>query len=103
VEGQATVYRNVAPVWSQSVSSRGAPLLYALAALEPDHFRYSDHHRPGDAHVHFIGARLFGTRDRVPLQDGDRCEVRWEGLGKPLVNIVTMDRFEERRVVASPL
>jgi hypothetical protein len=103
MEGSATVYRNGTRVWSQPLSSNGAPLLYALAALEPDHFRYSDHHRPGDAHVHFIGARLFGPRENAPLQDGDRCEVSWDGLGKPLVHSVQIDPAEERRLVASPL
>jgi len=103
VEGSATVYRNDEPVWSKPLSSDGAPLLYALAALEPDHFRYSDHHRPGDAHVHFIGARLFGERQNAKLQDGDKCEVSWEGLGRPLMHSVKMDRGDEGRLVASPL
>jgi hypothetical protein len=103
VEGSAALYRDDSRVWSQTLSSQGAPLLYALAAAEPDHFRYSDHHRPGDAHVHFIGARLFSARENAPLQDGDRCEVTWEGLGKPLIHSVKMDRYEERRLVASPL
>jgi hypothetical protein len=103
VEGSVTVYRNDIRLWSQTLSSKGAPLLYALAAAEPDHFRYADHHRPGDAHVHFIGARLFGGRENATLQDGDRCEASWEGLGKPLVHSIQMDRFEEQRLVASPL
>jgi hypothetical protein len=103
VEGSAAVVRNKTRAWSQSLSSHEAPLLYALAAAEPDHFRYADHHRPGDAHVHFIGARLFGARESAPLQDGDQCEVSWQGLGKPLVHPVQVDRHEERRLVASPL
>jgi len=103
VEGTAAIYRNGAESWSQSLSSHDAPLLYALAAVEPDHFRYSDHHRPGDAHVHFIGSRLFGTRDSVELQDGDRCEVKWKGLGKPLLHTISVNGSEERRLVASPV
>ena len=68
VEGSVTVYRNNIRFWSQTLSSAGAPLLYALAAAEPDHFRYADHHRPGDAHVHFIGARLFSGRKNATLK-----------------------------------
>jgi hypothetical protein len=103
VEGWAAVYRNGSGKWAQKFSSQGAPLQYALASLEPDHFRYSDHHRPGDAHVHFIGARLFPTRENALLADGDTCEVKWEGLGKPLIHSVRKDQVEERRLVASPL
>lgn len=103
VEGSAAVYRGGARIWTQEYSSDGVPLLYALAALEPDHFRYSDHHRPGDAHIHFVGSRLFGDLADAPLEHGDTCEVAWSGLGKPLFYTIEKDYAEGRQLVASPL
>jgi hypothetical protein len=101
-EGLEMIYRNGSQSWQQTLSSRGAPILYALAALEPNHFRFADHHRPGDAHVLYIGAGLIGTRPAAKLQDGDRYEISWEGLGKPLMNpLVSLSQTEHP--ISSPL
>ena len=103
VEGSAALYRAGARIWEQKYSNQGAPLLYDLAAVEPDHFRFPDHHRPWDAHVHYIGARLFPERLSAPLSEADRSEVVWESLGRPLNNMLQPDRVEERRLVATAL
>jgi len=103
VEGLAALYRDGARIWEQKYSSQGAPLLYGLAALEPDHFRFADHHRAWDAHVHFIGARLFPEQVSAPLNEADQSEVVWEGLGRPLNNLLQPERREERRLVATAL
>jgi hypothetical protein len=103
VEGSAKLLRAGAKVWEHRYSSRGGPLLYALASLEPDHFAYADHHRPGDAHVHFIARRLFPGSPTTPIRPGDQVEVQWDGLGMALANPVQFDKKEERRIVATPL
>ncbi len=103
VDGHAKLIRNGNLSQEHGFSSQGGPLLYALAALEPEHFAYPDHHRAWDAHVHLTGERLFRNRGQVALQPGDRLEFSVDGLGLPCVLALEPERREERRLVAIPL
>jgi len=94
----ASLYRQGRQSGKHKYSSGGAPLLYGLAALEPDHFKFADHHRPWDAHIHFAGARLFSNRPVPPLKEADECEVHWEGLGRPPQNALHAERREEKTI-----
>jgi len=61
---------------------------HSLANLEDHYFKYPQFCISGDVHIHFFGTMKlsFGSRDK--LQDGDRIEVKFQGMGEPLVNYV---------------
>jgi hypothetical protein len=103
VEGRARVMRKRRQAWAETLSSAGAPLLLALAAIEPDHFESADFRQPGDAHVHFFGERFFGARQGTALKDGDEAVIEFENLGRALRNPIRMEQPEARRVAAVPL
>jgi hypothetical protein len=103
VEGCVRVIRKRRKVWEEMLTSAGAPLLLALAAIEPDHFESADYRQPGDAHVHFFGDRFFGAREGTTLKDGDEVVVEYENLGRALRNPIQMEQPAARRVAAVPL
>jgi hypothetical protein len=78
-------------------------MCHTLANLEHHHFKNPSHRRPGDAHLHFLGADAFSFRDAVRLQDGDEMVVAFEGFGRPLRNPLRIDRTPERLVMARAL
>ena len=86
VSGEVRVVRDEEPIWHKSIASGEANMAHSLANLEYHHFKYANHRVPGQAHVHFYGADAFSFGENVLLQDGDRMEVRWEGMGRTLRN-----------------
>ena len=65
---------------------------HTIANLEHHHFKYDQHRRPGDAHVHFLGADAFSFRDQLRLDAGDEMSISFTGFGRPLVNPIRIDR-----------
>jgi hypothetical protein len=76
---------------------------HSLANLEHHHFKHSAHRRPGDLHIHFLGADAFSFGQGVTLEDGDIMQVHFGALGRPLRNPVSFERSEETLVRALPL
>jgi hypothetical protein len=103
VEGRARVMRKRRKAWEETLSSGGAPLLLALAAIEPDHFESADYRQPGDAHIHFFGERFFRARHGTALRDGDEVVIEYQDLGRALRNPIQMEQPAARRVAAVPL
>jgi hypothetical protein len=66
-------------------------MCHALGNLEDHHFKYPQHRRPGDVHLHFFGtSRLsFGTRDWKFAAD-DEIDVEAPGFSPTLVNRVAL-------------
>lgn len=62
---------------------------HSLANLEDHHFKYPQHRRPGDIHLHFFGTSKlsFSTRN-WKFQDGDEIRIDAPGFSAPLVNPV---------------
>jgi hypothetical protein len=64
-------------------------MCHSLANLEDHHFKYPQHRRPGDVHVHFFGTSKLSFQHRDwRYEDGDLIEVAFDGLGAPLRNPV---------------
>jgi hypothetical protein len=91
VPGRVRIERGSETVWEAKLASGERAMSHLLANLEHHHFKYAQHRRPGDVHVHFFGAGHFSFRDRVQLQDGDVMEVSFTGFGRPLRNPVRLD------------
>jgi len=59
---------------------------HSLANLEYHHFKYAQHRRPGDVHLHFFGTATVSVADGIVTQAGDEFEIDLPALGAPLVN-----------------
>jgi hypothetical protein len=86
VEGAVTVERDHELVWSARIYTGAKNMSHTVANLEHHHFKYPEHRRTGDLHVHFYGADAFSFGEGVALQDGDEMAVSWPALGRALRN-----------------
>lgn len=84
--GRVAVYRGDSELWSSKIRSGEQNMCHSLANIEHHHFKYEQHRRPGDVHIHFFGADAFSFGCGLQLQDGDVMEVAFDGFGKPLRN-----------------
>ena len=64
-------------------------MCHSLANCEDHHFKYPQHRRPGDLHVHYFGTSQlsFSQRD-WSFEDGDVITIRSPQFGAPLINSV---------------
>lgn len=93
VTGTARVIREGRAAWTQPFLTGARRMNHALENLEYHHFKYTAFRRPGDVHIHFLGAAVLSWSDGFQTQAGDVFEVEAEGFGAPLRN---------RLVVAAP-
>ena len=103
VRGRITISRSQEVIWQASIASGDKNMCHSLANLEHHHFKYDQHRRPGDLHLHFFGADHFSFRDRIRLQEGDVMAVSFAGFGRPLRNSLSIDRTPEALVAARVL
>jgi len=86
VPGEIRIERGGQTLWQARIASGEQNMCHRLANLEHHHFKYDQHRRSGDVHLHFFGADHFSFRDRVPLAAGDVMEVSFSGFGRALRN-----------------
>ena len=103
VPGEVSIERTGQTRWSSPIRSGEEAMSHSLANLEHHHFKHSAHRRPGDLHIHFLGADAFSFGQGVTLEDGDIMQVHFGALGRPLRNPVSFERSEETLVRALPL
>ena len=101
--GTVRIERTGKTLWSQGFATGEKNMSHTLANLEHHHFKYPAHRRPGDAHVHFLGADVFSFSDGVVLQDGDVLELELAGFGRALRNPMRVDRSAPQFVAVAPL
>lgn len=103
VPGRVAIGRGGREVWSKPITSGEGEMCHSLRNIEHHHFKYDQHRRPGDVHVHYFGACALSYGDGVKLADGDVMEVAFEGFGRPLRNPVHLDRRASGPVAVAPL
>jgi hypothetical protein len=86
IVGLSRVLRNRETLWQAPFRTGSANMCHSISNLEHHHFRYEQHRRPGDLHIHFFGAAALSFEAGVTLQDGDVMELSAEGFGPPLRN-----------------
>jgi hypothetical protein len=59
VPGEVLIEREGNPLWRREILSGEAVMSHSLTNLEHHHFKYAAHRRPGDVHIHFLGADAF--------------------------------------------
>jgi hypothetical protein len=103
VNGEVTIERRGAPLWTKPIHTGESVMCHSLANLEHHHFKYDAHRRPGDVHVHFFGADAFSFGEGIRLLSGDIMQVRFDGFGRPLRNPVRIHFREPELVTVQPL
>jgi hypothetical protein len=91
IEGKVAIERAGQVIWSKMIFSGEQNMSHSVSNLEHHHFKYPEHRRPGDVHIHFFGADAFSFGDGIELQAGDRMEVSYPGFGRPLRNPLAID------------
>jgi hypothetical protein len=86
VRGRIRVLRGEQALFEGEWLSGEANMSHALANLEHHHFKYPLFRRPGDVHVHFIGAAVLSFTAGVRAEPGDVFEISSPTFGAPLRN-----------------
>ncbi|MGC4051273.1 MAG: GguC family protein [Paludibaculum sp.] len=102
VAGKVSILRGGEELWQHTIGSGESRMSHTLANLEHHHFKYEQHRRPGDVHVHYFGADAFSFGDGLELADGDVMQVQFEGFGRPLRNPIRIDRSPDELVPVLP-
>jgi len=103
VSGTVSIERQGKAVWSREIKTGEANMSHSLANLEHHQFKYAQHRRPGDVHVHFYGADAFSFGEGFALEDGDVMVVEWAGFGRPLRNPIRIDSDGDRFVAVKEM
>jgi hypothetical protein len=103
VPGTVTLTRSGKEFWSQPISSGEEEMSHSLRNLEHHHFKFELHRRPGDVHIHFLGAHSLSFGQGIELKDGDVMEIHFDGFGRPLRNPVTVIHKKDAPVEVVPL
>ncbi len=101
LSGTVTIRRAGHVVWTHEIHSGESNMAHTLANLEYHHFKYAEHRHPGQAHIHFFGAAAFSFGAGVELVGGDLMEIAWNGLGRPLVNVLRDVQSHEEYVAVA--
>ncbi|HEX6141947.1 MAG TPA: AraD1 family protein [Geminicoccaceae bacterium] len=94
VRGTVRVRRGSEDLFEAEFQSGEANMSHSLANLEHHHFKYPLFRRPGDVHVHFIGAPVLSFTSGIRPEPGDVFEVSSRTFGPPLANPLARDDDE---------
>jgi hypothetical protein len=76
-------------------------MCHSLRNLEDHHFKYAQHRRPGDIHLHFIGTSQLSYKTRDwRFQAGDEIRIESSSFSGALVNFVAGGPRADERPVA---
>ncbi len=103
VPGKVSIEREGKILWSREIMTGESVMSHSLANLEHHHFKHSGHRRPGDVHIHFLGADAFSFGEGIRLQNGDLMQISFEGFGRPLRNPLVVESFKPEWFAATPL
>jgi hypothetical protein len=99
----ATIERAGDVYWTKTFRTGESEMCHSLHNIEHHHFKFEDHRRPGDVHIHFLGTDCLSFTDHIRLQDGDVMQVAVQGYGRPLRNPVRADKSKPPLISAIPL
>jgi len=102
VSGKVSIERGGRVLWSKSIHSGEEAMCHSLANLEHHHFKIESHRRPGDLHIHFLGADAFSFGEGIRLSEGDVMVVEYDGFGRPLRNPLRVETGPARLMTAKP-
>jgi hypothetical protein len=91
LSGTSRIRRGDTVIWEKPFATGEANMSHTGANLEYHHFKYAEHRRPGDVHVHFFGTATLSFADGIRAEPGDRFEIVSPVFGAPLVNALTIE------------
>ena len=91
ISGTTRIVRGEQTIWSSPFESGEANMCHSIANLEHHHFKYPLFRRPGDVHVHFLGANGLSFGSGVQTQAGDTFEIDVPVFGRPLRNTLEVE------------
>lgn len=103
VPGEVAIQRGGRTIWSKSILTGEAEMCHSLQNIEHHHFKFDQHCRPGDVHIHFFGADCLSFGDGIRLADGDVMQIKFDGFGRPLRNPFRASKTAPRLISASSL
>jgi len=103
VPGQVSITSGQHSVWSKQIRTGEAEMCHTLQNIEHHHFKFAGHRRPGDIHVHFLGADCLSFGEGVRLSPGDLVQIHFEGFGRPLRSSVSRADTPSQLVSVTPL
>ena len=86
VHGMARIRRGGEILWEKPFLTGERHMSHSLANLEAHHFKYGLFRRPGDIHVHFLGAAALSFAAGIRAEAGDAFEIDADAFVLPLVN-----------------
>lgn len=86
VPGEVVIERAGRTIWKKPIRTGEGEMCHSLHNLEHHHFKFEAHRRPGDIHIHFLGADCLSFGEEIRLVDGDLVQIKFEGFGRPLRN-----------------
>ncbi len=103
VPGRVVIERGDQVLWSKSIATGESEMVHSLRNIEHHHFKFAPHRRPGDVHVHYLGAHSLSFGAGVRLVHGDQMTVAFEGFGRPLSNSLHVETKLAAPVVVTVL
>lgn len=103
IPGKVSILRDGSEFWSQTIASGEQEMAHSLRNLEYHHFKFELHRRPGDVHIHFLGAHSLSFGQGIRLKNGDIMSVQFEGFGRPLQNPVMVTSEKQAPIEVIPL
>jgi hypothetical protein len=103
VPGTVRIARGGKELWSQPIASGEEEMSHSLRNLEHHHFKFELHRRPGDVHIHFLGAHSLSFGQGIELKNGDLMEIHFDGFGRALRNPVQVISEKDVPVEVMPL
>jgi hypothetical protein len=98
IHGEVSIVRKNAALWNKTIHTGENNMAHSLANLEYHHFKYANHRLPGQGHVHFFGADAFSFGAGIELQESDVMQIEWEGMGRPLRNVLIKTKKKEKLI-----
>jgi len=103
IPGTVRISRGGKEFWSQPIASGEEEMSHSLRNLEHHHFKFELHRRPGDVHIHFLGAHSLSFGQGIELKNGDLMEIHFDGFGRALRNPVKVISEKDVPVEVIPL
>ncbi len=103
VSGEVVIERGGTKLWSKNIRSGEAEMCHSLKNIEHHHFKYQEHRRPGDVHIHFMGADGLSFGEGIQLADGDIMQIAFDGFGRALRNPMRVAQASQALVSVIPL
>jgi len=103
VPGTVRIERGGKELWSRTIATGEKEMCHSLRNIEHHHFKFPLHRRPGDVHVHFLGAVALSFGSGIALENGDVMEVRFDGFGRALRNPLEVETGPQTLIEVQPL